>query len=93
MTSIKMKASVGDLVMQAERWRCTQLGVGVVSRNVVDVTVEIAKRHRVMLMLVASRRQVDTAALGGGYVCGWTAHELAEYVSRRGGAEWIAGAQ
>jgi hypothetical protein len=89
MTSIRMKASVDDLVLQAERWRCTQLGIGVVSRNVVDVAVEIAKRHRVMLMLVASRRQVDTAALGGGYVCGWTANELAEHVSRRGGAEWI----
>jgi hypothetical protein len=89
MTNINMKASVDDLVLQAQRWRSTQLGVGVVSRNVVDVTIEIAKRHRVMLMLVASRRQVDLAALGGGYVCGWTAHDLAEYVSRRGAAEWI----
>lgn len=84
-----MKATVDDLVLQADRWRCTQLGIGVVSRNVVDVTVDVAKRHRLALMLVASRRQIDTAALGGGYVCGWTAHDLAEHVSRRGGSEWI----
>jgi tagatose-1,6-bisphosphate aldolase non-catalytic subunit AgaZ/GatZ len=84
-----MKTSVDDLVLQAERWRCTQLGIGVVSRNVVDVTVDVAKRHRLTLMLVASRRQIDSASLGGGYVCGWTSHDLAEHVSSRGGAEWI----
>src|SRR5512132_4088195 len=89
MRKVGMKASVDDLVLQADRWRCTQLGIGVVSRNVVDVTVDVAKRYRLMLMLVASRRQIDTAALGGGYVCGWTAHDLAEHVTRRGGAEWI----
>jgi hypothetical protein len=89
MLNVETKASVEELVLQAERWRCTQLGIGVVSRNVVDVTVAVAKRHRVKLMLVASRRQIDTARLGGGYVCGWTAADLAEHVSRRGGSEWV----
>jgi hypothetical protein len=84
-----MKAGVDDLILQARRWRCTQLGVGVVSRNVVDVAIDVARRHRVRLMLVASRRQVDMASLGGGYVEGWTASGLADYVTARGGAESI----
>jgi len=84
-----MKAHIDDLIVQAQRWRCTQLGVGVVSRNVVDVTIDLAKRNRIRLMLVPSRRQVDTVALGGGYVCGWTAHDLAEHVVARGGENWI----
>lgn len=65
------------------RWPCTLLGVGVISRNIVDATIELANVHDVDLMLIASRRQTDCDALGGGYVCNWNAERLAAYVGAR----------
>jgi len=65
---------------QVRQRRCTLLGVGVVSQTTVDVAIELANRFGVDLMLVASRSQVDMDAAGGGYVCGWNAARLADYV-------------
>lgn len=71
------------LKAQLGRWPSTLLGVGVVSRTCVDAAIELANTHDVDLMLIASRRQVDTDALGAGYVCGWDAARLAGYVRDR----------
>ncbi|MBF0561862.1 MAG: class II D-tagatose-bisphosphate aldolase, non-catalytic subunit [Alphaproteobacteria bacterium] len=71
------------LKKQLGRWPCTLLGVGVVSEVCVDAAIELANEHDVDLMLVASRRQVDTDALGSGYVCGWNAERLAAHVRAR----------
>ena len=51
-----------------ERRCCTLLGVGPMSNNCVDVVIELANSHEVPIMLVASRRQIDSEAFGGGYV-------------------------
>ncbi|HMJ33190.1 MAG TPA: class II D-tagatose-bisphosphate aldolase, non-catalytic subunit [Baekduia sp.] len=71
------------LAAQANAWPSTQIGVGVVSLNVVDAAVEIAGHHDVSLMLIASRRQVEMAELGGGYVAGLTPQALATHVRAR----------
>lgn len=71
------------IVAQIRRRPSTQLGIGVVSRNSVDATIELANRYGIDLMLIASRRQVDMDNLGAGYVCGWNAARLAEYVRAR----------
>jgi hypothetical protein len=71
------------LAAQANAWPNTQIGVGVVSLNVVDSAVEIAQEHDVSLMLIASRRQIDTEELGGGYVDGLTPERLAARVRPR----------
>jgi hypothetical protein len=55
----------------------------VVSLNVVDAAVEVAQEHDVSLMLIASRRQIDAAEFGGGYVEGLTSHTLTERVRSR----------
>jgi hypothetical protein len=68
------------LARQTCGWPSTQIGIGVVSRNVVDATVELAQEHDVSLMLIASRRQVDAAEFGGGYVQGFTPQTLAKRV-------------
>jgi hypothetical protein len=65
---------------QVRQRRCTLLGVGVVSQTTVDVTIDLANRHAVDLMLIASRSQIDMDAAGGGYVCGWNASRFADYV-------------
>jgi len=57
--------------------------VGAVSRNTVAAATELAYEARCRIMLIASRRQVDCAELGGGYVEGWSAETLAEFVRAR----------
>lgn len=62
---------------------CTLLGVGVVSKNCVDATIELADEYRIPLILILSRRQVDSAEFNGGYVNNWTTASFAEYVADR----------
>lgn len=60
--------------------RSTLLGVGPMSKNCVDVTIDLANNYNVPIMLIASRRQIDSAHFGGGYVNNWTTEEYAKYV-------------
>ncbi|TGG85972.1 class II D-tagatose-bisphosphate aldolase non-catalytic subunit [Streptomyces albus] len=55
------------------------VGIGPVSRTTVDAALTVARRTRTPLMLIPSRRQVDAAEFGGGYL-GWTTDEFAAYV-------------
>lgn len=71
------------LLAQSASWPKTLLGVGVVSRLCVEAAVELANEADVDLMLIPSRRQVDMDALGAGYVEGWSAGRLAEFVRAR----------
>lgn len=63
--------------------RCTLLGVGPMSVNCVDAAIELANDHEVPLLLIASRRQIDSEEFGGGYVNNWTTQEFAQYVIDR----------
>ena len=60
--------------------RRTLLGVGPMSQNCVDATIELANEYEIPIFLVASRRQIDSEAFGGGYVNNWTTEEFARYV-------------
>lgn len=63
--------------------RCTLLGIGPMSLNCVDAAIELANDYEVPLMLIASRRQIDCAEFGGGYVNNWTTASFADYVIDR----------
>ena len=60
--------------------RCTLLGIGPMSVNCVDASIELADEHDVPLLLIASRRQIDAEEFGGGYVNNWTTEQFARYV-------------
>jgi hypothetical protein len=60
--------------------RVTMLGVGPMSKTVTDQAVSLANYYKTYIALIPSRRQVDSSALGGGYVEGWTSQKFAEYV-------------
>lgn len=60
--------------------RCTLLGVGPVSKNCVDATIELANEYEIPIFLIASRRQIEARAFGGGYVNHWCTEDFAEYV-------------
>jgi fructose/tagatose bisphosphate aldolase len=64
----------------AEKRACTLLGVGPMSKNTVDAALEIAAEYAVPLMLIASRRQIECAEMGGGYVNNWSTEAFAAYV-------------
>lgn len=59
---------------------CTLLGIGPMSKNCVDVSIELANEYHCPLMLIASRRQIDSSVFGGGYVENWTTGDFANYV-------------
>ena len=63
--------------------KCTLLGIGPMSKNCIDVTIELANKYNVPIMLIASRRQIESNELGGGYVNNWTTEEFSEYVKKR----------
>ena len=63
--------------------RSTLLGIGPMSVNCVDATIELSNEHEVPLLLIASRRQIDSDEFGCGYVNNWTTEELARYVIDR----------
>ena len=59
---------------------CTFLCVGPMSKNCVDATIELADQYKTPLMLIASRRQIDSEQFGGGYVENWSTKKFADYV-------------
>ena len=64
-----------------EKRRCTLLGVGPMSVNCVDATIELANEYEVPILMIASRRQIDSLEFGGGYVNSWTTEDFARYVT------------
>ena len=60
--------------------RLTMLGVGPMSLTVTREAVALANKYRTPIALIPSRRQVDSAKLGGGYVEGWSTETFAQYV-------------
>jgi len=64
-----------------QRRRCTLLGVGPMSLNCVDATIELANEHEVPILMIASRRQIDSEEFGGGYVNNWKTEDFARYVT------------
>ena len=64
-----------------QRKHCTLLGVGPMSVNCVDATIELANEHEVPILMIASRRQIDSDLFGGGYVNNWTTEAFADYVT------------
>ncbi len=66
-----------------QKRRCTLLGVGPMSVNCVDATIELANEHEVPILMIASRRQIDSVEFGGGYVNNWTTEEFARYVTEK----------
>tara|TARA_B100000161_G_C33552589_1_gene416098 strand:- start:1126 stop:2289 length:1164 start_codon:yes stop_codon:yes gene_type:complete len=69
-----------NLIKQIKGKCATLLGVGPMSLNCVDSVIEISNHERIPLMLIASRRQIDSEDFGGGYVNNWTTEEFSKYV-------------
>ena len=75
-----LKKKINDLIVNKNS---TMLGVGPMSKNVVDTAIDIANKYRVPIMLIASRRQIECKALGGGYCNNWSTEEFSKYVKKK----------
>ena len=66
-----------------ENKKTTLLAVGPMSKNCVDATIELSNKYNTPIMLIASRRQIDSKYFGGGYVNNWTTEEFSKYVKKK----------
>ncbi len=55
------------------------VGIGPMSPNCVEALYAFSHESRTPLMLIASRRQIEAAPLGKGYVNGWTSESFGTY--------------
>lgn len=53
------------------------------SKNCVDAVIEVANEYNIPLMLIASRRQIESSKFGGGYVNKWSTEKFSKYVSQK----------
>ena len=58
--------------------KCTMLGIGPMSKNLIRASFLLAKKKDFPLMFIASRNQVDADEFGGGYVCSWNQDTFAK---------------
>ena len=63
--------------------RCTLMCAGPMTKNFVDAFIDYSKNKKFPTMLIASRRQIDTKLLGGGYVNNWSTEEFSKYVRKK----------
>ena len=56
--------------------------IGPMSKNVVESTIELSDRCKVPIILIASRRQIDSTDFGGGYVENWDTNQFSNYVRK-----------
>ncbi len=62
---------------------CTLLGVGPMSINCVDSALELSEEYNAPIILIASRRQIDSEQFNKGYVNNWSTFEFAKYVRNK----------
>lgn len=81
MSKMPIKKVVeGLLKLQETGESATILGIGPMSKNCVQATLELSHDDDFPVMFIASRNQVDADELGGGYVNGWNQFTFAEAV-------------
>lgn len=82
------KPSLGNVLKtiwnleEREDLKTTLLGIGPMSKNVVQATLEFAKEEDFPVVFIASRNQVDKKEYGSGYVEDWDQKEFVEAVRR-----------
>lgn len=62
--------------------KTTLVGIGPMSRRIVRVALEVAKKRESPVMFIASRNQVDSREFGGGYVCSWDQRSFVETIGK-----------
>jgi len=72
-------------ILHQKELNVTLLGIGPVSEVVIRATLELARDMEFPVILIASRNQIDSDELGGGYVMGWNQRTFSEAVHKIAG--------
>ena len=62
--------------------RCTIAGIGPMSKTCIETSIKISNKHKFPLMLISSRRQIESKKQGGGYVENWDTFQYSNYVKK-----------
>jgi D-tagatose-1,6-bisphosphate aldolase subunit GatZ/KbaZ len=71
MTKISLSEVVKKSLELEGKEKASMLGIGPMSKTLIKASLLLAKEKDFPLMFIASRNQVDSKELGGGYVCNW----------------------
>ncbi|RRD39867.1 sugar-phosphate kinase [Leptotrichia sp. OH3620_COT-345] len=71
MNKITLTEVVSRGLKMTKENRASMLGIGPMSKMLIKAGILLAKEKDFPLMFIASRNQVDSKELGGGYVCNW----------------------
>ena len=74
--------STKKLILDYVNERKTLIGIGPMSKNSTDACIELSDTYDVPMMLIPSRRQVDSKFLGGGYANNWSTEDFSKYVNK-----------
>jgi D-tagatose-1,6-bisphosphate aldolase subunit GatZ/KbaZ len=69
--NLSLTEVVQGILDMEEGLKPTMLGIGPMSKTLIKAAFSLAKEKDFPLMFIASRNQVDSKELGGGYVCNW----------------------
>ena len=58
-------------VLESQGCRASLLGIGPMSKPVIEAALELAEEKDFPVMFIASRNQIDSDEFGRGYVCNW----------------------
>jgi len=75
-----MHQNTSKLISETISQRKTMLGVGPMSKNCVESTIELSDQYNIPIMLIPSRRQIDSKKQGGGYCNNWSTEDFTRYV-------------
>jgi len=81
--SSMLAETLGTEIVLEDRKERPLLCIGPMSKQVVDTVIDFSHARNVPVCLIASRSQVETAALGGGYANNWSTEDFAAYVRDR----------
>lgn len=76
ITITQMMHATRKLYDKGERF--THIGIGPMSKNLLKAVLSLAKEKDFPVILIASRNQVDSDSLGGGYVCDFDQRRFVE---------------
>ena len=81
MAKVSINTAVKTILeLQKENKGATLLGIGPMSKNLLQASFELARDEDFPVMFIASRNQVDMDELGGGYVNGWNQFSFVEAI-------------
>lgn len=72
-----------DKLVNVLKNKKTVLGIGPMSKNCIDATLEITQLRNIPIQFIPSRRQIESSDAGGGYVNNWSTEEFSNYVKNK----------